>query len=320
MERIVIIGAGGIGSAIAGLLARAGVNVMLLGRSPEHVQAVQRRGLRIQHPDGTVERVAVDAALAGDSRQPEPGMHTTHVVIATKSFDTPGAARAAHPFVQSGTWVTTVQNGLGNDTVLAKMFGADRVLPGLTTIGAERRTPGTVFVSAMTAAGRSTTYVGPPRVTGGDLVGARSLAAIMGPAGMPVEPAADIDVAIWDKLALAVMGPVSALLGVPVGTAWSNPNVRWLVEQLHDEVVRVALVEGVPVDREHSWANAVETYAGTGDHYTSMATDLLQGRQTEIDAITGAVVALAERRGVPTPAATAVVRLMRAAAAIRTTG
>lgn len=320
MERVVVIGAGGIGSAIAGLLARAGVDATLVGRSPEHVRAVQRHGLRIEHPDGTVEQVAVDATAAGDAGQPGPDGHATHVVVATKSFDTAGAAQAARPFVGPGTWVTTVQNGLGNDAVLAEALGADRVLPGLTTIGAERRVPGTVFVSAMTAAGRSTTYVGPPRVAGGDLAGACSLAALMGPAGMPVEPAADIDVAIWDKLALAVMGPVSALLGVPVGTAWRDPDVRRLVEQLHDEVVRVALAEGVPVDRERSWANAVRTYTGTGNHYTSMATDLLQGRPTEIDAITGAVVALAERRGVPAPAAGAVVRLVRAAAATRATG
>ena len=305
MATIAVVGAGGIGTAIAGLLARSGTDVVLVGRSPAHVDAITTDGLRIDLPDGRSWHTPLEATVHPASAGP-----CDHVIVATKAFDTAAAARTAEPLVGPGTWVTTVQNGLGNDAVLAASFGSERVLPGLTTIGAERRAPGVVYVSDSTARGASVTHVGPPRAPGGTLEGARALAAHMDAAGLPVSPTDAIDQEIWKKLALAVMGPVSALLGATVGATWEEQPARGLVERLHDEVVAVAHAAGVPVDREASWAHAVATFEGTGHHYTSMATDIIQGRQVEIGAITGSVVDLAGRLGVDVPAASAVVALV----------
>jgi 2-dehydropantoate 2-reductase len=121
----------------------------------------------------------------------------------------------------------------------------------------------------------------------------------------------DIDQAIWTKLALAVMGPVSAIAGTMVIDTWGHPDGPPLLERLHDEVVAVAIAEGVALDRDTSWATAVATYEATGRHFTSMATDIRHGRRTEIDAITGEVVRRGQRHGVPVPVAETVVALLR---------
>jgi 2-dehydropantoate 2-reductase len=102
-----------------------------------------------------------------------------------------------------------------------------------------------------------------------------------------------------------------------VAEAWGQPDSRELVERMHDEVVATAAGEGVPIDRRRSWDNAVRTYAGTGDHYPSMATDLRLGRRTEIDAISGAVVSRAERHGMAMPATGTIVHLLRAAESLK---
>jgi 2-dehydropantoate 2-reductase len=312
MTTVVVTGAGGIGSAIAGHLARAGVDVVLLGRSAPHIDAIRRHGLLMATIDGSTETIPLDAVT-----EARGGGRAEHVIIATKTFDTAGAAEASRPYVGTGTWVTTVQNGLLSDAVLAEAFGAERVLPGLTTVGAERTEPGTVAISTLTARGNSLTQVGPARVPGASLEGAEHLAALMGPAGLPVEATADIDGAIWAKVALAGMGPVSALLQATVAACWRDPDTRAVIEAMHDEAVAVAAADGTAVDRDRSWAKAVVTYQGTGEHYPSMATDIRLGRRTEIGAISGAVVDRAGRHGIPTPVTATVVRLVKAAEALR---
>jgi 2-dehydropantoate 2-reductase len=310
--RVVVTGAGGIGTAIAGHLARSGIEVVLLGRSAPHIEAIRNQGLMMVGPDGVGERVDLRAVTTARGLGP-----ADHVVIATKAFDTAGAADATRPVVGSATWVATVQNGLGNDVTLAEAFGVERVEPGLTTIGAERTAAGTVFVSGLTVSGRSLTQFGPPRVSDASMAGAEQLASMMTRAGLPAEATRAIDEAIWSKLALAVMGPVCALLGVTTAGAWADPGTRSVLEQMHHEVVGVAAAAGVAIDRQRSWNNAVRTYEGTGEHFPSMATDLKLGRRTEIDSITGAVVDCGRQHGVPTPVCGAVVALLRAAESVR---
>jgi 2-dehydropantoate 2-reductase len=293
------------GSAVAGYLAKAGVPVVLVGRSQEHIDAIAAGGLRMDAPDETSEIVELEATT-----HPSAVARADHVIVLTKTFDTRGAASSAGAVASPDAWITTLQNGLGNDAVLAESFGAGRVLPGTTTIGAERREPGRISLSAATAETRSTTHVGPPRVPGGGLDGAEALAGLLSRAGLPAEAVRDIDQAIWTKLALAVMGPVSAIVGMMVIDTWRHPDGPPLLERLHDEVVAVAIAEGVPLDRDASWATAVATYEATGRHFTSMATDIRYGRRTEIDAITGEVARRGRIHGVPVPVADAVVALL----------
>ena len=315
MPRVAVVGAGGMGSAVAAFLAAAGTPVVLVGRSKPHIAAISERGLRVESPDGTSRMVHVEATTEPASVAP-----ADHVIILTKTFDTRGAATAAAAVATRTTWITTLQNGLGNDSVLAETFDASRVLPGTTTIGAERHEPGRITLSAATAGGRCLTHIGPPRVPDGPLAGASALAELMTAAGLPAIATHAIDEAIWTKLALAVMGPFSALVGAMVIDTWNQPDAPPLLERLHDEVVAVALAEGVALDRDQSWKTAMATYEATGRHFTSMATDIRQGRRTEIDSITGEVVRRAHSHGIPVPVAETVVGLLRISERARVRG
>ncbi len=79
---------------------------------------------------------------------------------------------------------------------------------------------------------------------------------------------------------------------------------------MFDEVVAVAGAEGVALDREAAWAHARRTFAGTGEHYTSMCTDVRLGRPTELASMGGAVRRLGERHGVPVPVHAAICDLL----------
>ena len=117
---------------------------------------------------------------------------------------------------------------------------------------------------------------------------------------------------VWGKLALAVMGPISAVLRRSVVRVWERPDARSLVRAMFDEVVDVAIAAGVALDRESAWEHAVRTYEGTGDHTPSMCADVLHGRRTEIDAMAGEVGRRGRTLGVPTPVHDTITSLIRA--------
>ncbi len=135
-------------------------------------------------------------------------------------------------------------------------------------------------------------------------------ARVLSAAGLPTETHADVAELVWGKLALAAMSPLSSVQRVTVAAVWASPAGRALVERMFDEVVAVAGAEGVHLDRDAAWAHAQRTFAGTGEHYTSMCTDVRMGRPTELAGMAGAVRRLAERHRVPVPVHATVLDLL----------
>lgn len=294
--RVAIVGAGAVGSVVGGLLARAGHDVVLLGR-PDHVAAIRARGLVLHGPD---ESETVEVAATADPAA--LGVADVLVVLCKAHATDEAITSTAHALAPDGLAIT-LQNGLGNERALARAVGTHRSVPGTTTIGAMRSAPGEVVLAPATAAGASTTHVGPPR--GQDTVPPRlaDWAATMTAAGLPTEARVDVDRVIWTKLAVAgSMGPLTAVLRRSIADVVATPAAVTLWRDLVDEVLAVADAEGVTLDHEAVWSHCVETARGVGAHVTSMAADVMAGRPTEVDALVMEVVTRGRAHGVPTPA------------------
>src|SRR5215211_4796619 len=149
--RVAVVGAGGVGSVFGGRLAASGHEVWLVHRRPEVVQALRRDGLLLGGPDGE-ERIPVRATA--DTSEIGP---VDLVLILTKAPDTRAAALAARALMGASTLALTLQNGLGNLETIAEVVGAERVLVGMTYVGAALIGPGH---ARLTAAGK--TFVGEP--------------------------------------------------------------------------------------------------------------------------------------------------------------
>jgi 2-dehydropantoate 2-reductase len=149
--RVAIVGAGGIGCVFGGRLAAAGHQVWLVHRRRDVVDALRRDGLRLDSADGTH---TVHVAATDDPR--EIGL-VDLVLIVTKSPDTRAAADSARPLLHPATAVVTLQNGLGNVETIGEALGPERVLLGMTYVGAAVVAPGHV---RLTAPGQ--TFVGEP--------------------------------------------------------------------------------------------------------------------------------------------------------------
>lgn len=304
--KFAIVGSGAMGSVFGAHLARAGHDVTLVDIRQDHMDAVAEDGLELFGPDGS-ETIRLAATTDAESLEPVEAM-----IFLCKGFSTAEAARSvAHALPDDG-WAVTVQNGLGNDRVLAEVLGPERVVPGTTTVGAMQDRAGTTRMSPGTAAGQSRTHLGPPRGADGVPDGVAEVARALTDAGLPTEALADADVVIWTKLAMASsMGLLTAILRRTVQDVMEDETAYGLWRDMFDEIMAVAKAEGVDLDQESVFAHCDHTYRSVGHHTTSMAADVAAGRQTEIQTLGLDVAARGAEHGVPTPVVSSVGRLIR---------
>ena len=133
--KITIAGAGAMGCRFGGALFAAGHEVLLLDGWPEHVSAINGRGLRVDDSDGShVVRVPAHAFPAD-----QPG---DLVIVFGKATQTASVAAASAAAIGPSTLVLTLQNGLGNIEALRSRVPDSRLLAGTTTLGTELLGPG----------------------------------------------------------------------------------------------------------------------------------------------------------------------------------
>ena len=279
--RWAVMGAGAVGCYYGGMLARAGHEVVLIGRAA-HVDAVRREGLRLQAQTFD-ERVQMRAdteaaAVAG----------ADVVLCCVKSPDTEDAARALQAHLAPGTLVLSLQNGVDNAERLRAVL-AQEVVPAVVYVATEMAGPGHVRHH-----GRGELVIGPS---------ARSaaLADVFGAAGVPVQVSDNVAGALWAKLILnCAYNALSAIARQPYGPLVQGVGVAAVMRDVVDEGLAVARAEGVTLPGDMH--EAVRGLAGTMPaQLSSTAQDLLRGKPTEIDHLNGLVVRRGEARGVATP-------------------
>jgi len=301
-----ILGAGATGGFLGARLARAGADVVLIARGP-HLQAMRESGLRLIEPGGeSIVRVeATDDFEAVRSAD--------FVFVTLKAHSVPAIAERLATSLGARTAVVSAQNGI--PWWYFQRHGGELEGTHLETVdpgGAIGRTidPQRVIACIVYPA---TSVVGPgivrhvegERFSLGELDGSHTerisaLSGLLTGAGLkaPVQPR--IRQELWVKLmGNAVFNPLSALTRVSLGAMAESPVLAPVVRAAMEEVDAVAGRLGIeiPVSIEQRIRGA----ARVGDHKTSMLQDLEAGRPLEIDAITGSVVELAGRLGVPVP-------------------
>ena len=295
MNRVLVAGAGTIGSLFAGHLARV-ADVSVLTRRDEHARALNERGLRVS---GRSDFVAPVRAATEPTALGEPEL----VIVACKGGDLePLAARLAG-HAERAT-VMTVQNGLGAEDVVAA-HGDWPLLSAVTFMSGTRHDDTHVEYILDTA-----TWIGPYRDTAER--DARAVAELIRSSGLRAEAFADLRPAQWSKLIFnATVNAVAALTGLPHDRHFAEGPLGQLVHDLVDEGKAVAAACGVALG-EDPWEMNVHATRRGDAHYPSMLEDVNAHRPTEIELITGSLVREAERHGVPVPLHTALYRLVKA--------
>lgn len=279
--------------------------VLLYGRPSAHLDAIRKHGLELTERDGQVSRTTVQV-----SSDPADVKGSDVVIVLVKAWATGEAVAPLRDYLTRETIVITLQNGLGNASVIRGALTKDGVRPrvwlGVTTQEAVRTAPGKVThtTDGITVIGRRT-----PQVN--DALS--NLAATLRDNGWRTNAVADIHRWVWRKLAInCAINPVTALSGVPTLAISQDQDLKQAAMSVIQEVVAVAEAQGVRLNVETLGDVLEDVARSQGSMYSSMYVDLQQGMRTEIDAINGQVVGHAKRVNVPVPANTLLTRLVRA--------
>lgn len=306
MMRVLVYGAGAVGSALGGMLAAHGDEVTLLGRAP-HLHAVRERGLRISGlwGDRTVPGLRTATSLA----ELVPPAEFDWVFLSVKAYHTADAARALLPILRPKTFLCAFQNGLGNYDALIYHLPPERVALGRVIFGAELA-PGHVTITVWA----DDVLVGSPdaRFPKARLA---QLAERLTAAGVKTRVSQDITGALWAKaLYNCALNGLATLYEVPYGGLLDRAPARRMMRQVVDEAYAVAeahrvRLEPASADRYHELL-ITTLVPDTAAHFPSMLRDVQRARPTEIESINGAIVALGRQVGVPTPANALLTRLI----------
>ncbi len=299
--RIGVIGSGALGLYYGGMLQRAGQEVRFLLR--RDLQAIQTNGLQIKSVNGDFHLPQIQGFA-----NPEQIGPVDMVLVGLKTFANDQLIELTRPLVGPETCLLTLQNGLGNEDLLAEAFGADRTLGGVAFLCSNRGEPGTVL------------HLGEGKIRLGEFSGGLSrrsqqLADLFQAAGVPCEAVADLRRARWEKLVWNIpFNGLSALLNQDVTRLLNDARCRQLVEELMLEVVSGGNAQGLsePIDGP-AFAAQLLHFTDQMDHYQpSMQLDRQAGRPLELEAIFQIPLQQAAARGVEMPRTEMLLSLLHA--------
>ncbi len=304
--KVGIVGAGAIGGFLGARLARAGVDVTLVARGP-HLNAMRESGLRVIDGGGewTVRVDATDEFAA---------MRDADAVFVTlKAHSLPPVAERLAANLGPDALVVGAQNGIpwwyfqrhGGELEGIHLESVD---PGGVVAKAidPRRVIGCVVYPATSLVSPGVIrHVEGERFSLGELDGSQSarileLSHVLISAGLKAPIQQKVRAELWLKLlGNTVFNPLSALTHASLGAIAQSPLVADVVRSAMGEADAVARRLGIEIPV--SIDQRIKGAARVGDHKTSMLQDLEAGRPMEIDALTGSVVELGDRLGVPVP-------------------
>jgi 2-dehydropantoate 2-reductase len=287
--RIVVLGAGAIGSLYAAKLS-ARHEVTVLAR-PAHVEAIRREGLRVTGRETSTHRIGAVARVED--------LPDADLFLLTSKVNGNGAiAEPLRARVRGGDVVLCVQNGLGGDAIVKQAIGPGAiVLRGVTQFGAIFQEPGVVDyrVQGYTLVERG------PR--------AEEVAAALTECGLDGRLSDRIEHDVWRKLIFnCVINPITAIIGGEVRDI-ADPRLDPLARLVAGECLAVAEASGITFDFDVM--TALRDTFGASRNIASMRQDLMRGKATEIDFMNGAIVEQGRRFGIACPANAALVMLIK---------
>lgn len=314
-----IIGAGSLGMLLAATLAEAGAQVQLVTRTQEQAQALRSEGLLLTRQAdpiegrSRVEHIHVHPAAAAfeelqcNTRQKDPADCVLLTVKQTAITDP--FAEFVSSRLHAGARLLCYQNGIGHTDVLSRYIPESRILLAVTTEGALRHKPYHVEHT-----GRGMTWIGsmmPALMTSHDDEIQKKLEIQLKQAGFAVSLSNQITSKVWNKLLMnAVINPLTAILQVTNGMLPELPAALTLMRTLFDEGTMLATELDIPLAPD-LWEQLLTVCRLTANNHSSMLQDVQSRRRTELDSITGGLLAKSREAGVSLPTHEAVYALVR---------
>ncbi|GAA4500807.1 2-dehydropantoate 2-reductase [Pseudaeromonas paramecii] len=279
-----ILGCGAIGGMMAGLLSRAGHQVSLLRTDKEQVTLPII--LRFEDLDGQIHQVEPDFLL------PKDADNISLLLVTTKAYQVAPAMTPLIDRLPTHTPILLLHNGMGTEDWVKDHFPDNPLLIGITSNGAllvepehiRHTGPGETWIGAANPAAQA----------------CRPLVELLAQALPHAAWSEQIHRQQWTKLVInAVINPLTALNNIPNGELIA---FQADIQTLCRELLPLLAQQGFSAPEKY-WVDKVLQVASlTASNYSSMHQDLARGRPSEIDAMTGFLLAEARRLGLSLPA------------------
>lgn len=302
--KIAVIGAGAAGSVFASYLKKGGADLYLVDRYREHMDRVAANGMIFVSPAGEEILTGFHTAYSPDKLETMDA-----VILMVKATQTDSVMPGLKNCIGSNTVVASLQNGLGNETILEKYIPGDQILYGFGTIGTELPCPGKCV--SKPESGVIMRFGAKEKGGCAELVG-RALEACFNRGGCETRLEPDIRPYVWKKaISNSGYNTLCAIAGMRVGDVLNSEAGIALIKSVWAEGCDVCrAVTGIDL-----WEELQEEIPrlkeGFAAYYPSMAQDvLIHHRRTEISVLNGAIARHGEKACVPVPVNTALTRLI----------
>jgi 2-dehydropantoate 2-reductase len=310
-----IAGAGSIGCFVGGMLAAGGRRAALLAR-PRVIGEIETHGLRLTSFDGIDRHLAENQLTLSEN----PGVfaEAAVVLVTVKSADTAGMAEIIAKHAPADAVIVSLQNGVGNASLLREKLPGRRVLGGMVPFN-------------VIALGDGRFH----RATSGDIVierDAEGTAEKLSAPGLKMRATDNITGVQWGKLLFNLNNALNALANLPLRAQLAQRPWRRLYADQVEEALAAIKAEGIrPVSAAPLPVSFMPPLLRLPDALfqvvlgrtmkidpearSSMWEDLQRGRRTEIDYLQGVITEIAARRGLAAPLSRRIAELIRKAEA-----
>ncbi len=294
MTRIVISGIGGVGGYYGGMLAAKyhnspNVEVCFISRG-ENLRKIVESGLRLETTKGDL--IARPAKISDDPSN--VGMADL-LIVATKSYDLEENMRQLRPCIGPSTIIMSLLNGVDNLERIKAIYPENEVWGGVVFIVTRLAEPGLIRETGNVARLK----FGTPR---GITDEQRKFNDIFRGAGIDSEMSDDIESVLWEKFVwISAAATATSYFDHSLGRILENPEEKQALENLLSEIMALAKAKKVRLPENILETTRKSMVVLPYDTTTSMHSDYMAGKNTEVESLTGVPVRLGDKLGVDTP-------------------
>jgi 2-dehydropantoate 2-reductase len=290
---VAVLGAGAMGCLFGGLLAEKGLKVTLIDVWKEHIDAINKNGLKM---DGFGGDRFIKISATNDPKSIRP---VDVVIVMCKATALEQALTNAKSIVGDKTVLMSFQNGIGHEAIMQNIVGVNKVLGGTTTQASNILGPGHIKNHASLPS-----WIG--EYEGGFSDRVKDIAETFTAYGLETIASDNVKKRKWMKLfALTAVGPLSAIFDMHHTELYVTNKESKLARELGKQIIletrKVAQADGVEVSEDECLEMFLKIVDSNQTNKSSMAFDIQFKRKSEIDFINGSVSKIGKKHGVPTP-------------------
>jgi 2-dehydropantoate 2-reductase len=284
--KIVIFGAGAIGSLFGALLSKNN-DVILFGRK-SHIDSIKKNGLTIKGKTKLNVKIKAESSFKNINFSPDL------LILTVKSFDTKSAIKQAKKIIYNDTKILSLQNGLDNIEKISTHIKSENIIAGITTHGTFFSKPGIIEHT-----GLGITILGDINKTKTDFLD--TIIKIFNQAAIETRESKNISEDIWSKAIInSSINPLTSIFQCKNGYLLENPILENLLENICKESTSIANVHGFDFSDDDMIKQTKDVIKNTGKNYSSMLQSLRKCKKTEIESINGILASIGRKYHVNT--------------------